>query len=108
MGGPSVAAPASSDPIFGARVISLTAGCRDRQSAMALALALAGLAATSPGAHAYCRRSNCDGVAGTRCVPAHADDCGVPVHWPAAAVPYQITRSDDPHRTAAIAAIDRA
>src|SRR5690348_6007069 len=108
MGGPSVAAPASSDPVTGARVIPLRSGGRDRPGAIALALAVVGLVAASPAAQAYCRRSNCDGVAGTRCAPARADDCGVPVHWPAAPVPYQITRSDDPHRKAAIAAIDRA
>jgi hypothetical protein len=32
----------------------------------------------------------------------------VPVHWPVAPVPYQITRSGDPQRMAAITAIDRA
>lgn len=32
----------------------------------------------------------------------------MPVQWPAGPVPYQITRSDEPLRAAAIAAIDRA
>lgn len=41
-------------------------------------------------AHAYCRRSVCDGRAGTACVPARADDCGTPARWPSGCVAFSL------------------
>src|SRR5262245_53962639 len=58
----------------------------------AIALVVAVAVSVPSVAHAYCRRSNCGGAAGTVCVPARADDCGAPVHWRTEPVPYQITR----------------
>lgn len=49
------------------------------------------LASTST-AQAFCRKSECGGTAGARCVPARADDCGTPVAWPGGRVPFAVTR----------------
>lgn len=56
----------------------------------ALIAAATAAAAEAPCAHAFCRRSSCDGVAGTRCVPAAAHDCGVPIAWRGGRVRYAV------------------
>jgi hypothetical protein len=55
------------------------------------AVAAALLLASTSAAHAFCRKSECGGTAGTRCVPARADDCGTPVAWPDGRVPHAVT-----------------
>lgn len=59
--------------------------------------ALAVVAALAADARAYCRRSTCEGgVAGTRCVPATADDCGTPVAWREPCVTYSLAAGGPP------------
>ena len=45
---------------------------------------------------AYCRRSSCDGITGTRCTPADPTDCGVPLWWPSGCVTYSPWQAPTP------------
>lgn len=49
---------------------------------LAAPLALAALVLAPRGALAFCRTASCDDGTGARCIPAQADDCGVPLWWP--------------------------
>ena len=53
-------------------------------------LALTALLITSGSAHAYCRRTACDGKPAKVCEPAMPEDCGAPAHWTERLISYDV------------------